>query len=103
MKNFIRKIENFICEKCGEEVLGNGYTDHCPKCLWGKHVDGDIPGDRKSSCRALMEPIGAELVRGDFKIRYKCTGCKHEFFVKIVDGDNRELLVELINGQGACG
>jgi Zn finger protein HypA/HybF involved in hydrogenase expression len=37
MKNFVRRKENFICEACGKKVTGDGYTDHCPACLWGKH------------------------------------------------------------------
>lgn len=41
-KNFTRVIEDFICENCGTEVKGNGYTNHCPKCLWSKHVDKDF-------------------------------------------------------------
>jgi len=28
-KKFQRNKEDFICEKCGLEVEGNGYTNHC--------------------------------------------------------------------------
>ncbi|MFA6992594.1 MAG: RNHCP domain-containing protein, partial [Candidatus Gracilibacteria bacterium] len=38
-KRFSRTIEDFVCEKCGAKVKGDGYTNHCPKCLWSKHVD----------------------------------------------------------------
>jgi len=98
MKNFIRKIENFICGNCGEKMVGDGYTDHCPKCLWGKHVDFEIPGDRESECKGLMKPIGAEfkISNLEFKIHYKCTKCRHKFWVKNGKGDNRQLLEELV-------
>ena len=96
MKNFIRKRENFVCEYCGEMVVGNGYTDHCLKCLWGKHVDEIVPGDRKSSCKGLMKPERVIYEKGDFKIFYKCTKCKHEFGVKCSKDDNRERLVGLV-------
>ena len=95
MKNFIRKIEDFICEKCGEKIKGDGYTDHCSKCLWGKHVDEIIPGDRMSSCGALMEPQRAIYEKGVFKIFYKCSKCNHQFWVKEGKGDNREELLRL--------
>jgi Zn finger protein HypA/HybF involved in hydrogenase expression len=46
---FKRTIEDFTCEHCGEQVTGNGFTNHCPQCLWSKHVDID-PGDRLALC-----------------------------------------------------
>lgn len=97
MKNFIRVRENFECERCGRKVEGDGYTDHCPVCLWGKHVDKEIPGDRLSDCGGLMEPIGVRYQAGKFDIYYRCVKCKHEFWVREGRGDNREILVNLVN------
>lgn len=94
-KNFKRKIEDFECGNCGEKVKGDGYTDHCPKCLWGKHVDREIPGDRASECRGLMKPTEVAYLSGKFKIHYKCTKCRHEFWVRNSENDDRGLLVEL--------
>lgn len=88
-------VEDFVCENCGAEVKGDGCTDHCPKCLWGKHVDEEIPGDRLSDCRSLMQPIRSSYEKGCFRIYYKCSKCKHEFWVREGKGDNRELLIEL--------
>lgn len=56
-----RNLENtgFTCENCNEEIhpVTNGrYRNHCPFCLYSVHLD-IIPGDRASSCRALMKPI----------------------------------------------
>lgn len=53
MKRFNMINENFICENCNKEVLKSEYTarDHCPYCLYSKHVDinpGDRLKDRKS-------------------------------------------------------
>lgn len=102
-KNFVKKKENFVCENCGFEVKGDGYTDHCPRCLWGKHVDREIPGDRASECRGPMEPIEVayQTAKAKFKIKYRCEKCGHEFWVREGRGDNRELLVEL--GLGRLG
>jgi len=94
-RNMVRVRENFVCEYCGKKVIGDGYTDHCQKCLWGKHVDKKIPGDRESSCGGMMRPIESLYEKGKFKIKYVCEKCKHEFVVKEGKNDNRERLVEL--------
>ncbi|MBX4209390.1 RNHCP domain-containing protein [Candidatus Parcubacteria bacterium] len=72
--SFIRTIEDFVCEHCGREVKGNGYTNHCPKCLWSKHVDKD-PGDRLEPCGGLMEPIAGEKEGKGHMITHKCVRC----------------------------
>lgn len=97
-RNFKRVKENFVCGNCGYQVTGDGYTDHCPKCLWGKHVDDQIPGDRASECRGLMEPVGAELQISNvkFQIKYKCTKCRHTFSVRQAEDDDRLKLMELV-------
>ena len=69
---FQRKVENFKCEHCGQMVEGNGYTNHCPYCLWSKHVDNS-PGDRTNHCEGLMMPIDYEVKRsGTYFIIHKC-------------------------------
>ncbi len=57
----VRNLENtgFTCENCNEEIhpVKNGrYRNHCPFCLYSVHLD-NIPGDRTSSCKALMKPV----------------------------------------------
>ena len=41
MKKFNMIDESFICENCGKKVTKLGYTarDHCPYCLYSKHLD----------------------------------------------------------------
>ncbi len=96
MKNFKRVKEDFKCENCGYKVKGDGYTDHCPKCLFGKHVDESVPGDRQSGCGGVMKPVKTTYEKGQFKIHYKCQSCSHEFWVREGEGDSRDLLIELI-------
>lgn len=95
MRNFIKRKENFECGKCEEKVWGDGYTDHCPKCLWGKHVDENIPGDRKSRCGGMMEPLKSVFEKGKFRIFYRCIKCGYDFRVREGKTDDREKLVEL--------
>ena len=71
---FQRKSENFTCEHCGAAVLGNGYTNHCPNCLWSKHVDVD-PGDRLAACAGLMKPLRIEGIVDRYVIVQKCEKC----------------------------
>ena len=61
MKKFYKSDESFICENCGKEVEKLNYTsrDHCPYCLYSKHVDIN-PGDRMNTCKGLLKPIGIE-------------------------------------------
>ncbi|MDK2949259.1 MAG: hypothetical protein PWQ56_424 [Patescibacteria group bacterium] len=95
-KKFQKKIESFVCQKCGNKVNGQGYTDHCPECLWSKHVDIN-PGDRKSECFGLMEPIGAKVKKDKYIIYYSCTKCGYNHRVKSAPDDNFEKIVQIIN------
>ncbi len=91
---FKKVTENFICDICGTAVKGNGYTNHCPKCLWSKHVDVD-PGDRASVCGGMMKPIGAEENGGEWSVLQRCEKCGFERKNKIANGDNFDEVVRL--------
>ena len=94
-KKFQRRIEDFVCEKCGAEVKGNGYTDHCPVCLWGRHVDVN-PGDRAAKCDGMMEPMEV-IKKGDgYTIKYRCVKCGRQFKVKSAYNDDFEILIKII-------
>lgn len=73
---FKRKTEDFICENCGKQVRGNGYTNHCPTCLWSKHVDIH-PGDRASGCGGKMRPVDVETKAGESILVHECVLCGH--------------------------
>ena len=76
-KRFAKSDESFVCEHCGAEVLPLGYTsrNHCPFCLWSKHLDNN-PGDRLNDCGGLMEPIGAVTnPRKGYILTHRCTKC----------------------------
>lgn len=93
-QNFIRNIEDFICEHCGVEVTGTGYTNHCPECLWSKHVD-NLPGDRANSCQGLMEPVRLELNGSEQDIVHRCVRCGVFKKNKRSDQDNAESIISL--------
>jgi rubrerythrin len=93
VKKFQRTKEDFDCEQCGAEVMGNGYTDHCPVCLFGKHVD-IFPGDRLEECQGLMEPVAILQKKGKEFLEYQCQKCGYTIVNKVAAEDSREALLE---------
>ena len=91
---FKRKIEDFVCDNCGTIVKGNGFTNHCPKCLYSKHVD-IFPGDRIEACRGLMAPVSAEESGGEWSIIHKCLKCDKMQKNKISPADDFYKVVEI--------
>lgn len=85
-----RKDENcfFICEYCGKEVLpltNGSYRNHCPFCLYSKHVD-NMPGDRLSRCKGPMKPVGLEYKPGKwYQIVHVCIKCGAKKVNKIAE------------------
>lgn len=94
---FIKKVEDFVCERCGVKVFGDGYTNHCPSCLWSKHVDIE-PGDRKETCHGLMEPIGVELLGKETKLIQKCQNCAIIRKNRTNKNDSAEAVLKISNG-----
>lgn len=96
MKRFCMRDENFICENCHQEVLKLNYTarDHCPYCLYSKHVDKN-PGDRLNNCQGLLKPIGIEKFKNTYKIIYQCEKCKENHKNIMAQDDNMDLIIQL--------
>ena len=90
--------EKFICENCNKEVSPLGYTsrDHCPYCLYSKHVDIN-PGDRANPCQGLLKPIGIEKFKNTYKIIYKCDKCNQVHKNIMAKDDNMDVIIELSN------
>lgn len=93
-KKFQRKKEDFVCEKCSAEVKGSGYTNHCPNCLWSKHVDIN-PGDRQADCGGMMEPVEIDQKKGEYIILHRCTKCNHERKNKTVESDDFDSILKV--------
>ena len=88
MKKFNMIQEEFICEHCNKKVSNLDYTvrDHCPYCLYSKHVDIN-PGDRANQCKGLLKPIGIDKYKDTYKIVYECEKC-HELHRNIMANDD---------------
>jgi hypothetical protein len=77
-------------------ALGTAHRNHCPNCLWSRHLDDDRPGDRDADCGSLMEPI-AITVRGDgeWVVVHRCTGCDEVHLNRSAADDNPLMLLRL--------
>ncbi|MFH1631583.1 MAG: RNHCP domain-containing protein [bacterium] len=102
-KNFYgRGNDAFVCEHCNRAVPPlrvGGYRNHCPYCLYGKHVD-NVPGDRRAGCQGLMKPIGLEQSgKKGWVIQYRCLQCGIERRNKAAlddpVSDNMDRLIEI--------
>lgn len=96
-KLFTKVDEEFICDNCGKHVPKLGYTcrDHCPYCLYSKHVDVN-PGDRNEECHGTLQPIGVELSnKKGYVIIYKCMKCGIIRKNKAAKDDNMDLIIKL--------
>lgn len=101
MKTFSKLDDNFICEKCGKNVEKLRYTsrDHCPFCLYSKHVDIN-PGDRANECKGLLKPIEIEKFKDSYKIIYKCEKCNQIHKNIIAKDDDFDLIINLSTKKG---
>ena len=90
----------FRCGHCGLDVstraVGTAHRNHCPNCLWSRHLDDDRPGDRDAECGSLMEPI-AISVRGDGEwiLVHRCGGCDELHLNRSSGDDNPLILLQL--------
>jgi len=92
----------FTCQRCGGEVLPTvrgAPRDHCPHCLFSKHVDIN-PGDRANSCKGLLKPIGVESdPKREYVIIYRCERCSALVRTKAIisdenGADDMDLIIE---------
>lgn len=88
--------EEFICENCGQKVVKLNYTarDHCPYCLYSKHVD-IFPGDRANLCQGLLKPIDVEKFKDTYKIIYQCEKCKEKHKNIIANDDDYDTILKI--------
>jgi len=88
--------EWFQCIHCGQQVVpetyGTEHRNHCPWCLWSKHLD-DQPGDRAADCGGAMEPVAVWVRRGgEWAIIHRCKRCG-DFHSNRIAGDDHEVLL----------
>ena len=100
-RKFTKIDEEFVCENCGKQVSKLGYTcrNHCPNCLYSKHVDVN-PGDRAEECQGLLKPISVELdSKKGYVLVFQCEKCGAIRRNKAAEDDNMDLIINLSSKQ----
>lgn len=84
--------DDFICENCHQKISKHpkwSARNHCPFCLYSKHLDDIFPWDRKSKCEWLMIPTDIDYKKNKwYMIKHKCLKCSKEILNKIAPDDN---------------
>ncbi len=97
-KKFTKRQESFLCDHCGHEVLGDGYTNHCSACLWSKHVDV-YPGDRAEKCFGLMKPCAVGQRSGQWVLTHECQRCHFQRKQTVHSKDNFDTIIAIAREQ----
>jgi hypothetical protein len=95
---------SFQCRHCRRMVTtdplfsGVQNRNHCPYCLWSRHLDLRKAGDRLAACKGLMEPIALTLKKvckkyqsepsGELMLVHHCQDFQHLSINRIAGDDN---------------
>ena len=100
------RCEAYVCAKAF--LAGVNHRNHCPYCLWSRHLDLFEAGDRFSACKAPMEPVGLTFKRrnkkyrpvaGELMLVHRCTGCETLSINRIAADDLAEVVMEVLEGS----
>ncbi len=98
-----RAHADFWCVHChgfvsaDTRLSGVQNRNHCPYCLWSRHVDLNIAGDRLSACKSPMRPIGLTIKtiqkkygisQGELLLIHLCEGCNNLSLNRIAADDD---------------
>ena len=106
---------SFQCLHCHYHVsteplyAGVQNRNHCPYCLWSRHVDWKEAGDRLAVCRAEMQPVGlvVKLVRkkyaptssGELMLVHLCRDCGKVSINRLAADDDPEKVFEIFENS----
>jgi len=106
----------FKCAHCGYIVSsarwlsGVNNRNHCPYCLWSRHMDLFSAGDRLSACKAAMQPVALTIKRsrnkyrhgnGELMLVHQCMGCGEFSINRIAADDDTDILLEIFHKSSA--
>lgn len=105
----------FTCTHCRFPVSCDRFQsgvrnrNHCPYCLWSRHLDLNKPGDRLCACKAGMQPIGLTIKPshnkygsgqgGELMLIHICTACRKISINRIAADDNPLYLLEIFHSS----
>jgi hypothetical protein len=99
-RRFQGSSDEFRCRHCrtfvGPTLYGGKHRNHCPQCLYSRHVDGKTPGDRASDCGGSMAPVGAfTRSKGEHAIVHRCLTCGFERHNRVAADDDFAAVMRL--------
>ena len=101
---------DFTCQHCRRFVSANAFLagaqnrNHCPYCLWSRHLDLFEPGDRLAACKAGMRPVALSVKRsrkkyaprsGELMLVHQCTDCGKLSINRIAADDIADYVFEV--------
>lgn len=97
-------MNSFICGHCKKEITTSGYIgthqrNHCPFCLYSKHVDEE-KGDRKAICHGMMLPVGLTFKKegegkvGELMLVHQCEHCGKISINRLAGDDGAEEIMQ---------
>lgn len=109
--DFHGRWQGFRCANCGLQVTsdplisGVNHRNHCPYCLWSRHLDLWESGDRLAACKAGMRPVGFVckparskygLPRpGELLLVHACQDCEKVSLNRLAADDALETALEI--------
>ena len=117
MRTYSKDINaDFTCKQCGcfissqRAASGVINRNHCPHCLYSRHVDLHQAGDRLCACKGLMKPVGmtiknsrdkyATSQNGELMLVHRCTKCNRLSINRVAaDDDPMKLLAVFKNSS----
>lgn len=110
----LHSFADFRCAHChhivsGAHLLsGVNNRNHCPYCLWSRHLDLDSAGDRLSACKAPMQPVALTTKRcrnkygrgrGELMLVHLCADCGGVSINRIAADDDAQVLLEIFSAS----
>jgi hypothetical protein len=103
-----RGNKDFFCSHCHAYITsdplisGVQNRNHCPYCLWSRHLDLFKAGDRLSACRGLMQPVGLSIKKsykkyssptcGELMLVHRCRDCGNLSLNRIAADDDSDTI-----------
>ena len=103
----------FVCCNCGKwvafsETIGTAHRNHCPFCLFSKHLDKELSGDRAANCGGCMRPIGLSFKKegldkyghekeGELMLIHKCADCEGISLNRLAADDEEAIILSVFN------
>ena len=106
--------DGFKCVYChvfvsAEPALsGVQNRNHCPYCLWSRHLDLLRPGDRLAACKEKMKPVGLTFKKtakkygnwlGELMLVHLCLECGKVSINRIAADDVAGTIYDLFEGS----